>query len=114
MPNAPWIPGSWNWKMLDQAYGDDVDIFGREYDRAVATARLFGPRLIPHDTKAQFTYRMFDITGRYNSLREQARKVVSDYVRKRISKNAFDNKMKDIKMKTSRLEDEINKLKGNI
>ena len=93
MPNAPWIPGSWNFNMLTGSFMGETDIFGREYSPLIATVRQFGPKLYPYDVKAQRTARMMGINKEIQAHKQKIWRLGSDKSRNRISDAAFERGM---------------------
>ena len=90
MPNLPWIPGSWEWKTIERALGDEVDVFGREYSVGLALARQLGPRLYPYAVDAEKARRMMEIERELRQYHAKLREIGMDYGQKRIGKEARD------------------------
>ena len=93
MPNLPFVPGTWTWKMLNQAISDERDIFGRQYSIPVAAVRAFGPKLKPQDPEYQYLMRTFDFRRERKELKRVAYQIASDYRRRRIGRDRYDREI---------------------
>ena len=112
MPNATWIPGSWNWKMLTGSINGETDFFGREYSPTVAAIRQVGPKLYPYDVPTQRAQRMMEIDREMQEYRRKIWELHMDHNRKRISKWSLDRGMARIETGLKRLEGRANKIAG--
>ena len=90
IPNAPWIPGSWDQNRLISAASDETDMFGREYDLATAAIRMFGPKLYPHDVDSQRFYRQMEITRDTKEYQRKIWELNMDRQRNRIGDGAYE------------------------
>ena len=113
MPNAPWVPGSWNWKMLTGSMMGETDIFGRSYSVPMAAVRQFGPRLYPFDVDSQRAYRMMDISRERNEFRRKAKELSMDRSQNRISRSAYDRGMGRVREGFDRLREKAEGVLGN-
>ena len=112
MPNAPWIPGSWNYKMLERSIVGETDIFGREYSLTVALVRQFGPRIYPFDLETEMGRRAMEIDREYRAQRGALRTLQIDYKRRRISEISFNRGMERRREMLRRIEKKAAVLKG--
>ena len=103
MPNLPFVPGSWSWKMLNQAISDERDIFGRQYDIPLAAIRSFGPKMKPQDPEYQYLMRQFDFRRERKELKRRMYQISSDRNRRRIGKARFDRELKDFQERMNEL-----------
>jgi len=93
MPNAPWIPGSWNWHLLERSIVGHTDIFGRTYSPMIAFARQAGPRLYPHNVDTQRAYRMMQIEDDLRHVGQKIWQIKTDFSRNRMSEREFKASM---------------------
>ena len=110
MPNLPILPGTWSWKMLDQAISDERDIFGRQYNLPIAALRTLGPKLKPQDSEYQYMLRIFEARRALKELRRRAYQLQSDRERRRITKAVLDKGMDDVRVRTKKLTERVAEL----
>ena len=113
MPNATWIPGSWNWKMLTGSLAGETDIFGRAYDPVIAGIRQVGPRLYPFDLDAQRAYRAMEITREMQEYRRKARELAMDRNQNRIGQRAYDRGISRVQDGLARLQERAARIMGH-
>ncbi len=105
MPSAAWIPGSWYWTKIGEAATGVRDWQGRRYSIGQAAMSSVGVKVRPQDVEAGF----YDHQRRFNrterELMAQARRIVADYDRGRISVTVRDQRMADLATKIERLDD---------
>ena len=112
MPNLPFMPKSWNWEMLSRAFGDELDMFGREFSPGLALARQVGPRLYPFDVEAEKARRMMEINRDIRHYRAKLRELQRDKGRNRIGDDAYKKGVKRIQKGMRRLADKAKKVQG--
>ena len=113
MPNAPWIPGSWNWKMLERSVLGETDIFGRQFSLPVALIRQTGPRVYPHNVDAQRAYRLMGVQKDLMEYRRKMRELAMDRNLGRISQWAYDRGMSRAQEGIERLQERAGEIVGN-
>ena len=112
MPNAFWIPRSWDQNRIIQAASDETDMFGREYSIPVAALRSFGPKLYPMDTESQLTYRLFEIEREMQDWRQRLREATTDRMRNRISQSTYNRRVKRVTEGLNRLRKRSERIMG--
>ena len=110
MPNLPFLPGTWTWKMLNQAISDERDIFGRQYSVPVAMVRAMGPKLKPQDPEYQHLMRMFDFRRERKELKRVAYQVSSDWRRRRISRERYEREIDQFQKRMKELDERVAEL----
>ena len=112
MPNAPWVPGSWNFNLLKRAIIGETDVFGREYSITTAILRQFGPKLRPYDVDSELAYRIMKIDKQAKLYRQRLFKLQYDYSRKRISEGAYKRGEEQVHKRLGELTDELSRVVG--
>ena len=110
MPNLPFLPGTWSYKRLNQAIGDERDIFGRQYSIPIAMIKSFGPNIKPQDPEYQYMMRQFDFRREMKELKRRMYQISSDRSRGRISKERFRRELKDFQGRMQELSERKSKL----
>ena len=113
MPNIGFIPGTWNYKNLTRAFGDDVDLFGRQYSPVTAIVRQFGPKLYPFDKDAQMVSRVFEINKEIQALQTELSQKARLNSRNRISDSQFTKDQAKFQKKIGRLTERVQSIAGN-
>ena len=93
LPNAPWIPGSWSWKLLAQAASGERDLFGRSYSMTTALIRQMGPKVKPHDPEYQIMLRSMEMQRKMRKHRANMRKAGRDFARQRIDREQLEGRV---------------------
>ena len=109
-PNIPGMPGTWSTQNIMRAFGDDIDIFGREYSPSIALIRSLGPKLYPFDKNEQMTMRVLEISREQREIQANLQQYMRMYARKRISKSALDKQIKKTQRQTKKLQEKLIKL----
>ena len=113
MPNAPWVPGSYNWDMLGKAFTGQTDMFGRNYSPVIAGVRQFGPKLYPFDYDTQLAYRMMDIDKDSREYKKKLWQLTRDRNTGKISEGAYRRGVERVTTGLKRLADKASKLTGD-
>ena len=111
-PNAPWIPGSWDWQRMSQALSDEVDIFGHEYPVEIAAIRLFGPKVYPFDVEAQHSMRMMQLRKELGEYKRKIWELNTNRARNRIGEAAYERGVVSIQTGIERLAEREAALRG--
>ena len=109
-PNIPGMPGTWSTQNIMRAFGDDIDIFGREYSPSIALIRSLGPKLYPFDKNEQMTMRVLEISREQREIQANLQQYMRMHARKRISKSALDKQIKKTQRQTKKLQEKLIKL----
>ena len=113
MPNAPWVPGSWNWKMLTGSIMGETDIFGRAYSLPMALVRQVGPRVYPFDVDSQRAYRLMAVDRERQEYRRKLRELAMDRNQNRISKWAYDRGISRVQVGLEELQKRAARVMGH-
>ena len=113
MPNIGFIPGTWNYENLTRAFGDDVDLFGRQYSPTTAMIRQFGPKLYPFDKDAQMVSRMFEINKEIQALKTELSQKARLHSRNRISDSQWTKDQAKFQKKIGRLTERVQEFSGS-
>ena len=113
MPNIGFIPGTWNYENLTRAFGDDVDLFGRQYSPTTAMIRQFGPKLYPFDKDAQMVSRMFEINKEIQALKTELSQKARLHSRNRISDSQWSSDQAKFQKKIGRLTERVQEFSGS-
>ena len=92
-PNAPWVPGSWSWKMLGQAMSEETDAFGNQYSVPTAIVRQFGPKVIPHDPVYRRSILNNEFKFMMNKRRQRMRQLARQRSRGKISQDSYQSQI---------------------
>lgn len=103
MPNAPWVPGSWDWNRMAQAVTDERDVFGRQYSPGIAAVRMLGPKVFPYDVDSEFGRRMWELKRTSELYRQKLWELQMDRSRNRISEWRYQQGV-------TRIQDGLNRL----
>ena len=90
VPNLGFLPGTWNYENLTRAFGNDVDMFGRQYDVPTAMIRQFGPKLYPFDKTGQRAMRVMEYQRELQALNADLMQKSRLYARNRMNKAEFE------------------------
>ena len=112
MPNAPWIPGSWSWKLMQRSIVGETDIFGRAYSPAVAAVRQFGPRLYPYDVATEKGRRVIEIEREASRIRRKVWELKMDRSRNKLTAAEFRRSMAIREEQIKRLAAKARRLTG--
>ena len=112
IPNIGFLPGTWNYENLTRAFGDDVDLFGRQYSPTTALIRQFGPKLYPFDKDAQMVSRMFEVNKEMQALQIELSQKARLHSRNRISDSQWARDQKQFQVKIGRLTERVQEFAG--
>ena len=112
LPNAPWIPGSWDWNRMAQAVTDERDVFGRQYSPAIAAVRMLGPKVFPYDVDTEFGRRMWELKRSSELYRQKLWELQLDRSRNRISEWRYQQGVTRIQDGLSRLGEKAREIQG--
>ena len=112
IPNIGFLPGTWNYENLTRAFGDDVDLFGRQYNPVTAIVRQFGPKLYPFDKDAQLVSRVFEINREIQELKAELSQKARLHSRNRISDSQWARDQKQFQVKIGRLTERVQEFAG--
>ena len=107
VPNLGFLPGTWNYENLTRAFGNDVDMFGRQYDIPTAMIRQFGPKLYPFDKTGQHALRVMEYQRELQALNADLMQKSRLYSRNRMSKAEFDKYTAKTREKIQRVSDKL-------
>ena len=88
-PNAPWIPESYSWDKIIQAFTGETDELGRDYSGVEATASVLGIKAAGMDVDLQRRYRAREFDRVERELDFDLTSLKREYQRKKISQPRF-------------------------
>jgi len=111
-PNLPFLPGTYSWNMLSRAFSEATDASGRNYDKATAIVRQFGPRVYPYDPREEHRRRLIELNLKKNAIDAQFRSEARKAGRKIISREEFQAAQEKRRRSLSRINDAVRELQG--
>lgn len=112
MPAAPWVPNSWYWTKIDDAFDGAMDPLGREYSPGMAMLSSVGIKLQPHNVDLNMGYKFMEIEQRERAVRYELKQLEKMNMRKKIDPDVYEERKERYQNQLKKLAEEAGKLSG--